>query len=144
MELEHERKITLFHILVLSQNNGTLRHKVCRKPTHIDGHPSGDSNHHPKQNRNMIKTFRNQAIRICGSKHLGDELDRLKTVFEGNECNKKWLNWQVFLPYIYIKNVSDHFETLLQNNHFKTTVKPTKTIRHCLRSAKHPRDTFST
>ena len=51
-------------VLILRRANGSLGHKVYRKPTHTDRYLHKLSNHHPRQKRTVVKTLIDQAKRI--------------------------------------------------------------------------------
>ena len=161
METETNREIAFLDVLVKRKPNGTLGHKVYRKPTHTDRYLNARSNHHPRQKQGVIKTLTERAKRICEPKHLQAELRHLEKALQKNgyalseikrathprkitsvEKDTPVVNGKAFLP--YVKNVTDRIGKILKKHNVKPIYKPTKTIQQSLRSAKDPRDPLST
>ncbi|GJQ84925.1 hypothetical protein Trydic_g531 [Trypoxylus dichotomus] len=146
-------------VLVNRNRDGTLSHRVYRKPTHTDRYLHYNSNHHPKQKRAVIKTLVDRAARICEPQHIEQELQHLNQALQANgygnpqikgamqpsnskrsanehQLSRDW-QWTAYLA--YLKSVTDRIGRTLERHNIRTIYKPTQQLRHQLRSLKDPR-----
>ncbi|MGR8650110.1 hypothetical protein ACNGQH_25240, partial [Escherichia coli] len=160
LEVEKNGCLPFLDVLVCRKPDGSLGHRVYRKPTHTDRYLHKTSNHHPRQKRGVIKTLVDRANRICEPAHLQDELKHLTAAFQANgysrqeikrstNANRRHkdkeegaLSGFALLP--FIKGVTDRIGRILTKNKVKTIFKPTQQIRSALRSAKDTREPLST
>ena len=118
-------------VMVLRKTDLRLGHKVYRKPTHTDRYLHKNSNHQPRQKRDIIKTLVDRANRNCEAQFLNTELDHLNWALQANGYSKNEITRaikprkkrqteeekqppknKVFLP--YIKGVMDRMGKLLK------------------------------
>ncbi|GJQ87172.1 hypothetical protein Trydic_g12525 [Trypoxylus dichotomus] len=156
----HPRIQFTIDVVVNRNRDGTLGHRVYRKPTHSDRYLHYNSNHHPKQKRAVIKTLVDRAARICEPQRIEQELQHLNQALQANgyrnpqikramrssdskrTANEHQLSrhWQgtAYLP--YIRSVTDRIGRTLERHNIKTIYKPTQQLRHQLLSVKGPSD----
>ena len=65
VERETDNQLAFLDVLVLRRTDGSLGHKVYRKPTHTNRYLHKQLNHHPSQKRAVLKTLVDRARRIC-------------------------------------------------------------------------------
>ena len=75
LEMQKEDKTIPFLDVLLIQKDGSLGHRVYRKPTHTDRYLHYNSFHHPSIKNLVCKTFINRAKTIC-------EVDNIEGVLE--------------------------------------------------------------
>ncbi|GJQ78415.1 hypothetical protein Trydic_g22237 [Trypoxylus dichotomus] len=88
MELKKDGQLPFLDVLVNRNRDGTLGHRVYRKPTDTDRYLHYNSNHHPKQTRAVIKTLIDLVARICEPKHIEQELQHLNQALQAMEIRK--------------------------------------------------------
>ena len=71
-------------VLFTIHDDGSLGHKVYRKPTNTDRYLHYDSFHHPSIKNSVCKTLINRAKTICGVSNIDDELEHLRNVLKMN------------------------------------------------------------
>ena len=76
--------IKLYHVLFTIHDDGSLGHKVYRKPTHTDRYLHYNSFHHPSIKNSVCKTLINRAKTICEVSTIDDELEHLRNVLKMN------------------------------------------------------------
>ncbi|KAJ8911010.1 hypothetical protein NQ315_003572 [Exocentrus adspersus] len=108
--------------------DGTLGHTVYRKRTHTDRYLNKDSNHHPGQKRDIIKTLVERARRICDPEDIEKELKHLEEAFVA----------------MYTPKVTDRIGKLLEKEKVKPVFKPTKKIQQSHGSVKDKNDLLAT
>ena len=84
VERETDNQLAFLDVLVLRRTDGSLGHKVYRKPTHTNRYLHKQSNHHPSQKRAVLKTLVDRARRICEPRYLDDELRHLELALQAN------------------------------------------------------------
>ena len=89
MELEKEGCLPFLDVLVNRKPNGTLGHRVYRKPTHTDRYLNAASHHHPAQKQGVINTLVHRAKIISEPEFLSYELDHLRMALLKNGYKKK-------------------------------------------------------
>lgn len=162
MEVENNGELPFLDVLVSRKEDGSLGHRVYRKPTHTDRYLHKDSNHHPRQKMSVIKTLAHRAKTICEPQHLQDELAHLNTAFQANGFSSQEIKralhprkpaptnqdvenppplGKAFLPYIY--GITDRIGRLLETYNIKPIFKPTTQLRDLHRSVKDSRDPLS-
>ena len=91
--MQKEGKSTPFlDVLLVIQEDGTLGHKVYRKPTHTDRYLHYNSFHHPSIKNSVCKTLINRAKTICEVDNIEGELEHLRSVLNMNGCPKKFID----------------------------------------------------
>ena len=152
-EMETNGSIPFLDVLVTRKNDGTLGHKVYRKPTHTGRYLNAHSHHHPAQKRGIIATLATRARRICEQPELAPELETLKDSLERNGYERKTINrvinnkprpqtidatlphkFRAFLP--YIQNTTDKISRLLRKHNINTVFRAENKLSNLLRSAK--------
>ncbi|XP_054715271.1 uncharacterized protein LOC129224748 [Uloborus diversus] len=159
METENDGKLPFLDVLVSRRDDGSLGHRVYRKPTHTDRYLHKDSNHHPRQKRGVMKTLFVRANRICEPTAIEHEISHLTNVFQANGFSKQEIKrafhpkikkqplkgdpikFTAYLP--YVEDVTDRIERLLRRHNIKTVYKPTHRTSDLLRSVKDGRDPLS-
>ena len=74
------------------QEDGSLGHKVYRKPTHTDRYLHYNSFHHPSIKSSVCKTLINRAKTICEVDNIEGELELLRSVLKMNGYPKKFID----------------------------------------------------
>ena len=76
LEMQKEDKtIPFLDVLLIIQEDGSLGHKVYRKPTHTDRYLHYNSFHHPSIKNSVCKTLINRAKTICEVDNIEGELE---------------------------------------------------------------------
>ena len=84
-ELQKDDKtIPFLDVLLSIKEDGSLGHKVYRKPTHTDRYLNYNSFHHPSIKNSVCKTLVNRAKTICDDDSIHDELEHLRNVLSIN------------------------------------------------------------
>jgi hypothetical protein len=78
MEIRKDNRLAFLDVLVKKKLNGSLGHMVYRKPTHTDLYLHAESEHHPAQKNEVLRTLIHRAKTICDMESLGEELQHLK------------------------------------------------------------------
>ncbi|XP_046385940.1 uncharacterized protein LOC124155816 [Ischnura elegans] len=84
METETNGELPFLDILIRRRGDGTLGHKVYRKPTHTDLYLNGQSHHHPSQKNAVLSSLIHRAKKISDEDNLQGELKHLKKTFIDN------------------------------------------------------------
>jgi hypothetical protein len=79
-----DETIPFLDVLFTIHDDGSLRHKVYRKPTHTDRYLHYNSFHHPSIKNSVCKTLINRAKTICEVSNIDDELEHLRNVLKIN------------------------------------------------------------
>ncbi|PSN51299.1 hypothetical protein C0J52_05292, partial [Blattella germanica] len=77
---------------VYKRGNGSLGHKVYRKPTHTDLHLNKGSFHYPSQKHTVLSTFIHRAIKISDMDSLPGDINHLCTTFKQNDYTNRDIN----------------------------------------------------
>jgi hypothetical protein len=89
METEMDGYLPFLDIHIYRRSNGSLGHKVYRKPTHTNLHLNTNLHHHPSNKQALLNTTIHRAYSLCDSDSLQDELDFLHTTSKNNGYNNK-------------------------------------------------------
>jgi hypothetical protein len=89
MEMEKDGTLPFLDILIYRKEDGSLGHRVYRKPTHTNLYLNGRSHHHPSQRRGVISTLLHRARSIANEESLPAEINHLKTTFRQNGYSEK-------------------------------------------------------
>ena len=93
LEMQKEDKtIPFLDVLLIIQEDGSLGHKVYRKPTHTDRYLHYNSFHHPSIKNSVCKTLINRAKTICEVDNIEGELEHLRSVLKMNGYPKKFID----------------------------------------------------
>jgi hypothetical protein len=72
--------------------DGSLGHKVYRKPTHTNLYLNTKSHHHPSNKQAVLSALIHRARALCDEDSLQAELVFLRDVFKQNGYNDRQLN----------------------------------------------------
>ncbi|XP_071441632.1 uncharacterized protein [Hetaerina americana] len=157
MESEEEGKLPFLDILIQRKEDGSLSHKVYRKPTHTDLYLNAKSHHHPAQRSAVLSSLLHRAKVISDQQSLPAELGHLKKTFRENGFSPREISMALkrafgekrerreeerkplanaFLP--YISTVSGKISRILRNHNIRTVHLPPKKLRQVLVRAKDP------
>ncbi|XP_043257984.1 uncharacterized protein LOC122400526 [Colletes gigas] len=92
VEIEKNQQIPFLDVLVNRKHNGTLGHKVYRKPTHTDRYLQASSHHHPSQKVSVISSLITRAVSISEPSSLQQELTNVKTALIKNGYTTPQIN----------------------------------------------------
>jgi hypothetical protein len=98
METEEDNHLPFLDIDIYERPNiykrpdGTLGHKVYRKPTHTNLYLNANSHHHPSSKQALLNTMVHTVHSLCDSDSLRHELDFLKITFKKNGYNSKLIH----------------------------------------------------
>ena len=126
---KNDKTIPLLDVLFTIHGDGSLGHKVYRKPTHTNRYLHYNSFHHPSIKNYVCKTLINRAKTICEVSNIDDELEHLRNVLKMNGYPRHFIDnamktpqsiqqkieyqWSVCLP--YIGPASHKIERILRN-----------------------------
>ena len=82
------KTIPFLDVLLVIQEDGSLRHKVYRKPTHTDRYLHYNSFHHPSIKNSVCKKLINRAKTICEVDNIERELEHLRSVYKTTRAGK--------------------------------------------------------
>lgn len=152
MEIEKDGCLPFLDILICRKADGSLAHKVYRKPTHTDLYLNASSHHHPAQKRGILKTLVHRARSISDADSLTTEIQHLRNTFRQNGYSHKDIAWALrktdrqpptlsetrpklaFIP--YMPPVSNKIARLLHKNNIKTIHMPPPKVRQWVRPVK--------
>ena len=89
---KEDKTIPFLDELLIIQEDGSLGHKVYRKPTHTDRYLHYNSFHHPGIKNSVCKTLINRAKIICEVDNIEGELKHLRSVLKMNGYPKKFID----------------------------------------------------
>jgi hypothetical protein len=89
MEIEKDSHLPFLDIDIFRRPDGSLGHKVYRKPTHTNLYLNPGSHHHPSNKQAILATLVHRARALCDKESLHGELEFLKTTFKENWCSQK-------------------------------------------------------
>ena len=90
---KEDKTIPFLDVLLIIQEDGSLGHKVYRKPTHTDRYLHYNSFHHPSIKNSVCKTLINRAKTICEVDNIEGELEHLRSVLKMNGYPKKFIDY---------------------------------------------------
>ncbi|XP_023310001.1 uncharacterized protein LOC108904855 [Anoplophora glabripennis] len=134
MEVEKNAALPFLDILVERKPDGTLGHRVYRKPTLSDRYLNAQSHHYPAQKQGIINTLIHRARIISEPRHLAEELEHLRTALRGNSYKTRNIERAIgrrhtpiekqeylattYLP--YVKGCTDKIGRLLKKRNINT------------------------
>jgi len=77
MEIEKDGHLPFLDIDIYRKTDGSLGHKVYRKPTHTNLYLQQSSHHHPASKQSVLTSLTHRAITLCDQDSLPQELDFL-------------------------------------------------------------------
>jgi hypothetical protein len=90
METESEGHLPFLDLDIYRRPDGSLAHKVYRKPTHTNLYLNVKSHHHPSNKQAALSTLLHIARALCDEDSLQAELVFLKDVFrENGYCDRQ-------------------------------------------------------
>ena len=93
LEMQKEDKtIPFLDVLLIIQKDGSLGHKVYRKPTHTDRYLHYNSFYRSSIKNSVCKTLINRAKTICEVDNIEGELEHLRSVLKMNGYLKKFID----------------------------------------------------
>ena len=93
LEMQKEDKtIPLLDVLLIIQEDGSLGHKVYRKPTHTEKYLHYNSFHHHSIRNSVCKTLINRAQTIVEVDNIEGELEHLRSVLKMNAYPNKFID----------------------------------------------------
>ncbi|XP_039309096.1 uncharacterized protein LOC120358569 [Solenopsis invicta] len=92
MEVEQKNQILFLDVLVRRNGDGTLGHRVYRKPTHTDRYLYATSHHHPSQKNSVISSLVYRALTVSEPTFLDEELQHFYQTLIRNGYNSKNIN----------------------------------------------------
>ncbi|XP_025155083.1 uncharacterized protein LOC112588648 isoform X1 [Harpegnathos saltator] len=92
MEVEQNKQIPFLDVLVRRNEDGTLSHRIYRKPTHTDRYLHAISHHHPAQKKSVISFLVYRALKISETASLDEELEHLNRTSTNNGYESKDIN----------------------------------------------------
>jgi hypothetical protein len=84
VEIEEEGHLPFLYFDVYRKTDGSLGHKVCRKPTHTTLYLHQNSHHHPANKQSVLASLIHTAKALSDEDSLTQELEILTTVFKDN------------------------------------------------------------
>jgi hypothetical protein len=84
MEIEEEGHLPFLDIDIYTKTDGSLGHKVCRKPTHTNLYLHQNSHHHPANKQSIPASLIQRAKALCDEDSLTKELEFITTFFKDN------------------------------------------------------------
>jgi hypothetical protein len=160
MEVEENNRLPFLDVSVYRRTDGTLGHKVYRKPTHTDLYLNGRSHHHPSQRMAVMTSLIHRAVSISDEDSLAPELKHLKKTFLRNGYDERQISKalkrtfsnldtkkegaesreepiaKACLP--YVSSVSGKVARILKRFNIQAIHKPPQKIRDMLVKAKDP------
>jgi hypothetical protein len=82
MEKEEDGHLPFLYIDIYRKPNGSLGHRVYRKPTHTNVYLHHNSHHHPSHKYSVLTSLIHRATAICDQDSLKQELEFLTTVLK--------------------------------------------------------------
>ena len=87
MEKEEEGHLPFLDIDIYRKMDGSLGHKVYRKPTHTNLYLHQNSHHHPANKQSVLASLIQRARALYDKDSLTQELEFLTTAFKDNGYN---------------------------------------------------------
>jgi hypothetical protein len=84
MEIEAEGHLPFLDIDIYRKTDGSLGHKVYRKPTHTDLYLHQNLHHYPANKQSVLAPLIDRAKAVCDEDSLTQELEFLTTIFKDN------------------------------------------------------------
>jgi len=143
MEVEENGRLPFSWDTLYKKKDGSLGHKVYRKPTHTNLYLHQLSHHHPANKHSVLSSLIHRAPALCDQDSLPQELDFLTTVFKQNGYNDRQIeramkpahhipepeNKPTFTAYIpYINNAYGCLSRMLAKYNIKSVALPHRNI----------------
>jgi hypothetical protein len=90
METESEGHLPFLNLDNYRRPDGSLGHKVYRKPTHANHHLNAKSHHRPSNTQAVLSTLGHRARALCDDDSLQAKLGFFRDVSKQNGYNKEW------------------------------------------------------
>ena len=87
---KEDKTIPFLDVLLVIHDDGSLGHKVYRKPTHTNRYLHYNSFHYPSIKNSVCKTLISRAKTICEVDNIEGEFEHLKSVLKMNGYPKKF------------------------------------------------------
>ncbi|XP_012148609.2 uncharacterized protein LOC105663559 [Megachile rotundata] len=170
MEVENpDRSLPFLDTLITRKADGTLGHKVYRKPTHTNRYLHATSHHHPSQKNSVITSLIHRATYISEKKeNLANGLEHIRSTLQQNGYSRHRINRTIdrltnqttkpthkhmtdthdkehaitFLP--YIQGTTDRIGIILRKHNIRTVFTTHTKIGQLLTSPKDPQPQLST
>src|SRR5215475_9299218 len=84
MEIEKDGHLPFLDIHIYRRTDGSLGHKIYRKPTHTNLYLQQNSHHHPANKNSVLTSLIHRAKTLCDQNSLPHELEFLTSVFKMN------------------------------------------------------------
>jgi hypothetical protein len=154
MEVEQNQSLPFLDVLVSRRPDGSLGHRVYRKPMHPDLYPHAKSAHNPAQKKGVLTSLKQHAWKLCDTDSLDEEIEHLKKTFQKNgysnhnirqalhKKDKPWPQQEKptsFARLLYQGATSHKVSRLLSKYSIQTVHIPAKNI-HLLRLVKEKLD----
>jgi hypothetical protein len=107
METESEGHLPFLDLNIYRRPDGSLGHRVYRKPTHTNLYLSAMSHHHPANKQAILSTLVHRARALCDQDSLPAELDFLKDIFRQNGYNNRQIS-RVFNRRLHTNQPNDN------------------------------------
>ncbi|KAJ4447063.1 hypothetical protein ANN_09052 [Periplaneta americana] len=153
-EVEKDGCFPFLDILISRKSDGTLGHRVYRKPTHTDLYLNGHSHHHPAQKRTVLSTLLHRARGISDKESLPSEICHLRKTFLQNNFGNREIGLALrrafsdkppaeeqeetkgmaYIP--FYGPISGKISRMLRKHGIKTIHKPPTKIQNLLRPVK--------
>ncbi|XP_015124857.1 uncharacterized protein LOC107046694 [Diachasma alloeum] len=164
MEIEEQKSLPFLDVLVHRNEDGSLGHRVYRKPTHTDRYIHAFSHHYPSQKTSVISSLMYRALTISQPEYLEAGVQHLDKALNNNEFQSKQVHRVLHklknknsaesesadkvehqktpvLP--YLQGSTDHISKVLQKHDIRTIFKPPTKIGQMLHSTKDGRPPLS-
>jgi hypothetical protein len=89
METESESHLPFLDLDIYRRPDGSLEHRVYRKPTHTNLYLNAKSHHHPSNEQAVLSTLIHRARALCDEDILQAELVFLRDIFKQNDYNDR-------------------------------------------------------
>ena len=93
-----DKTIPFLDVLFTVREDGSLGHKVYRKPTHTDRYLHFNSFQHPSIKNSVCKTLINRAKTICEVSNIDNELENLRNVLKLNGYPRQFIDKAMKMP----------------------------------------------
>ncbi|XP_015118182.1 uncharacterized protein LOC107041886 [Diachasma alloeum] len=164
MEIEEQKFLPFLDVLVHRNEDGSLGHRVYRKPTHTDRYLHAFSHHHHSQKNSVISSLMYRALTISQPEYLEAEVQHLDKALNNNGYQSKQVHRilhrlknknsaesepadkvehqkTAVLP--YLQGTTDRISKVLQKHAIRTIFKPPTKIGQMLPSTKDRRPPLS-
>jgi hypothetical protein len=92
VETESEGHLSFLDIDLYRRRDGSLDHRVYRKPTHTNIYLNAGFHHHPSSKQAALSTLVDRARAICDEDSLHAELVFLRDIFRQNGYNDRQIH----------------------------------------------------